>query len=106
MKTHKIVAVCIAISVSAAVTVYGAESSEAQPKWAGVVDHDGGIHVPRDYRTQYEFLGSWAVAGPDHGDKELHVVYASPGIAAEYRKDKQFADGAVLVKEVFQARTA
>ena len=32
----------------------------------------------------------------------MHVVYASPGTIAAYRKDGHFPDGSVLVKEVFQ----
>jgi hypothetical protein len=51
-------------------------------------------------------LGSWAVAadnGP--GSNQLHVVYASPGRIAAYRKDGHFLDGAVLVKEVYKTTT-
>jgi Cytochrome P460 len=44
--------------------------------------------------------GRWAP-----GSKEIHVVYASPGTIAAYRKDGRFPDGSVLVKEVFQAAT-
>jgi hypothetical protein len=39
------------------------------------------------------------------GSKELHDVYASPGTIAAYRRDGKFPDGAVLVKEVFEAAT-
>ena len=62
--------------------------------------------MPSDYRTAYQFLGRWAVAvdqGP--GSKEIHVVYASPGAAAAYRKNGRFTDGSVLVKEVFETTT-
>ena len=106
MKTLSIVAVCIAVSAGAVATVYGAESPGRQMEWPSIVDRDGTIHVPRDYRTKYEFLGSWSVAGEGQAAKELHVVYVSPRVAAEYRKSKQFPDGAVLVKEVFRAQTA
>jgi hypothetical protein len=73
---------------------------------SAVVDANGNLHVPGDYRTAYQFLGSWAVAsdrGP--GSKELHVVYASPEGVAAYRRDGRFPDGTTLVKEVFQAAT-
>jgi hypothetical protein len=64
------------------------------------------LHVPDDYRTAYQFLGSWAVASDQgQGSKELHVVYASPEAIGAYRKDGRFPDGAVLVKEVFRAAT-
>ena len=50
----------------------------------------------------------WA-AGPwlktRSGSKQLHVVYASPGTIAAYRKDGHFPDGTVLVKEVFNTKT-
>jgi hypothetical protein len=35
----------------------------------------------------------------------LHVVYASPGTIAAYRKDGHFPDGTVLVKELFNTTT-
>jgi hypothetical protein len=73
---------------------------------ANAVGASGNLHVPDDYRATYQFLGTWAVAsdrGP--GSKEQHVVYASPGAVAAYRKDRRFPDGTTLVKEVFQAAT-
>lgn len=77
-----------------------------EPKTGKVVDASGNLRVPLDYRTAYQFLGSWAVAA-DHGPgaKEIHVVYASPGTSAAYRKNGHFADGSVLVKEVFETTT-
>jgi len=73
------------------------------PATKSIVDTSGNLRVPDRYRTSYEFLGSWAVAAdPGQGSKELHVVYASPGTVAAYRKDGHFPDGTVLVKEVFQ----
>ena len=73
---------------------------------ATVVDASGNLRVPADYRTAYQFLGSWAVAADQHpGSKEIHVVYASPGAVAAYRKDGHFPDGTVLVKEVFETTT-
>ena len=44
------------------------------PKAAKVADASGNLRVPGDYRTAYQFLGSWAVAadqGP--GSKEIHL---------------------------------
>ena len=82
-----------------------AGSSNA-PKAETVDDAAGNLHVPDAYRTTYQSLGSWAVgADQGQGSKELHVVYASPGTIAAYRKDGHFPDGAVLVKEVYQAAT-
>src|SRR5437899_6793258 len=74
------------------------------PKATKVVDASGNLRVPADYRTAYQFLGSWAVAADQsQGSKETHAVYASPGASAAYRKNGRVADGSVLVKEVFEA---
>ena len=79
-----------------------AEAAETET----VVDPAGTLHVPGDYRATYEFLGSWAVAADNgSGSRQLHIVYASPGTVAAYRKEGHFPDGAVLVKEVYQAST-
>jgi hypothetical protein len=70
------------------------------------VDRTGRLHVPKDYRTSYQLLGSWAAAkdqGP--GSQELHVVYASPGVIDAYRRDGRIPDRAALVKEVYTAAT-
>ena len=79
-------------------------SSASQTEAA--VDAEGNLRVPRDYQTTYQQLGSWAVAADEgRGAKELHVVLASPGSIEGYRKDGRFADGTVLVKEVFKTAT-
>jgi hypothetical protein len=106
MKTLNIVAVCVVASACAVLTVHGAGSPSSQPQWQNVVDGDGKMHVPADYRAKYEFLGTWVVAGEGQAAKELHVVYASPGAIDGFRSGKRFADGTVLVKEVFEAKTA
>ena len=76
------------------------------PAAKGVVDANGNLRVPANYRTSYQFLGTWAVQeAPDKSPTQLHIVYASPGTIAAYRKHKRFPDGSVLVKEVFQTDT-
>jgi hypothetical protein len=102
---------CVALaglSVTVAVSAYGQSETRLPYKGttAAVVDGKGNMHVPVDYRTSYQMLGSWAVAadsGP--GSKQLHVVYASPGTIAAYRKTGHFPDGTVLVKEVYKTNT-
>lgn len=94
------------LSVVGAVTAYGDMRSQYGGPTAAVVDDKGNLRVPADYQAAYQFLGSWAVAADDGpGSKEIHVVYASPGTIAAYRKDGHFPDGTVLVKEVFKATT-
>ena len=109
MKTASMTVISIAgISTVIAVAANGqmttAPSSGLQTET--VADATGNLHVPDGYRATYQFLGSWAVAADQgQGSKEVHLVYASPGTVSAYRKDGHFPDGAVLVKEVFQAST-
>jgi len=63
-----------------------------------LVDKTGNIAKPPDYRDQYEMLGSWTVLDPK--GHQMHAVYASPGTAEYYRRNKTSADGTVLVKEI------
>ena len=65
-----------------------------------LVDKTGNIRKPSDYRDRYQALGTYMVLDP-MGD-QMHVVYASPGTAEYYRKNRKFADGTVLVKEIFE----
>lgn len=77
-----------------------------RPATADLVNASGEMRIPADYRTTYEYLGSWAVAADKgSGSKEFHSVYASPGSIAAYRSSGSFPDGAVLVKEVNDAKT-
>jgi Cytochrome P460 len=80
--------------------------NSAEPKPESVASAKGALHVPTDYRTRYESLGSWSIAGNRAGAKEMHVVYASPHAIEGFKAKGQFADGAVLVKEVWEAETA
>jgi hypothetical protein len=64
-----------------------------------LVDKEGNIRKPTDYRDRYELLGTYTVLDPK-GD-QMHVTYATPGTAAYYRKTGKFPDGAVLVKEIY-----
>jgi len=100
----------VALAVFSAIGVVTAYGVDMDSQYGGaaatVVDHKGNLRVPSDYRTAYEMLGNWAIAkdeGP--GSKQLHIVYASPGTIAAFRKDGHFPDGAVLVKEVFNTDT-
>lgn len=112
MKSFGIAGVSLAgfltlVSVTAHLGPMGKSVSENDSKADEVgVDSNGNLPVPSDYRTSYQFLGSWAIANDKaQGSKGLHVVYASPGAIAAYHKDGRFPDGAVLVKEVYQTAT-
>jgi hypothetical protein len=77
------------------------QSNSSYNGW-DLVDNAGIIRKPADYRDLYQALGTFSVVDLN-GDTELHYTYASPGTAEYYRKTGQFADGTVLVKEVFAA---
>jgi Cytochrome P460 len=65
-----------------------------------LVDKAGNIRKPIDYRDHYQALGTYTVFD-SNGGGQMHYTYASPGTAEYYRKTGKFADGTVLVKEVF-----
>jgi hypothetical protein len=72
-----------------------------------VVDAKGALRVPADYAANYDYLGTWSVAADTgSGAKEMHVVFASPGAIADFKKTGHFQNGDVLVKEVREAETA
>jgi hypothetical protein len=84
-----------------------AVTDDPSPATNAVGNAEGELRVPADYRSMYEYLASWAVAadqGP--GSKQIHSVYASPGAVAAFRTNGHFPDGAVLVKEVYEAATS
>ena len=64
-----------------------------------LVDKTGNIHKPDSNRELYQALGTYMVLDPK--SNQMHFTYASPGTAEYYRRNKKFADGTVLVKEVF-----
>jgi hypothetical protein len=69
-----------------------------------LVDKTGNIRKPADYRDLFQTLGTYTVLDPK-GD-QMHLTYASPGTAETYRRTGKFADGSVLVKEVFGTQHA
>ena len=65
-----------------------------------LVDKTGNIRKPADFRDLYQALGVYTPVDLNN-NTEMHYTYASPGTAESYRKNGKFADGTVLVKEVF-----
>ncbi|MHB8202284.1 MAG: cytochrome P460 family protein [Desulfomonilaceae bacterium] len=63
------------------------------------VDAMGHISLPKDFRTRFVHLGSWAVVD-DRSSKGLHNVYTERKTVEQYRKTGKFPDGATLVKEI------
>jgi hypothetical protein len=65
-----------------------------------LVDAKGNIRKPEGYRDRYQVLGAYTPADLNN-NTQMHYTYASPGAAEYYRKNGKFADGTVLVKQVF-----
>jgi hypothetical protein len=109
MKTSQIIGIAVAAAlVGSAITLMLANrvASAGGVTRADVVDANGNLRVPENYRTLYQALGTWAIAADSgRGSKEMHEVYASPGAIDAYRESGQFPDGTVLVKEVFGTST-
>jgi hypothetical protein len=76
--------------------------SQGKPSSSGfdLVDANGNIRKPADFRDLYQALGVYTPVDLNN-NTEMHYTYALPGTAEYYRKTGKFADGTVLVKEVF-----
>ena len=69
-----------------------------------LVDAKGNIRKPTGYRDRYQVLGAYTPVDLTN-NTQMHYTYASPGAAEYYRKNGKFADGTVLVKQVFATDT-
>src|SRR5262249_2339238 len=74
-------------------------NTKGNTNYSDLVDKNGNVRKPADYRDRYQALGTFFVHDPV-GAEEIHYTYASPGTAEFYGKNVKFADGTVLVKEV------
>ena len=79
-----------------------------------LVDDEGNISLPAEFRNKWTFLGTWSIAEKDversgaasgHGAAGLHNVYTQPGVAEYFQQNGKFPDGAVFVKELLKATT-
>jgi hypothetical protein len=75
------------------------QNSSSYNGW-DLVDNAGKIRKPADFRDVYQSLGVYTPVD-FNGNTEMHNTYAPPGTAEYYRRTGKFADGTVLVKEVF-----
>lgn len=83
-----------------------AGANRLQSDFAECVSATGSLKLPADYKTGWVHLGSWGVAKKE-GEPvtEMHVVYTQPKTVDYYNRHGDFPDGAVLVKEVRDAKT-
>lgn len=71
----------------------------------GAVGPDGAIQMPNaNIRADWSMLGAWTIL-EDGEAVGQHVVYTQPGVIQYYLENKTFPDGAVLVKELLEAKT-
>lgn len=73
-------------------------TASAADGFSPVVDADGRISLPEDFRIGMVHLGSWFV--PEGEASGFHDVYTEAESAASYRATGRFPDGATLVKEL------
>ena len=94
----------IASLIVALVVLTGQQPLRSQSKGSAngfdLVDNTGNIRKPVDFRDLYQALGVYTPVDLNN-NTQMHYTYASPGTAEYYRKTGKFADGTVLVKEVF-----
>jgi len=89
-----------AVLISLPVTINAADGSVA---FSTCVDNKGNITIPKDFRTRWVHLGSWAVPAKTDPGAGFHDVYTQPESVEYYLKNGSFPDGAVLVKEIRKA---
>jgi len=115
-----VIAICIAATVvfvgvnpsqpKAIAAEQPAEEEAKQTKnptggFSPYVDDNGKISLPQSYKQNWAHLGGWAVAKKKGADvHEMHDVYTQPETIAAFSATGEFPDGAVLVKEVREAK--
>ncbi len=76
-------------------------SQEVPGKTYGtIVDSQGNIRLPDNYRQTWTHLGSWLVGDPNAPGHGFHDVYTQKDAATAYLETGEFPDGSVLIKEV------
>lgn len=82
--------------------------------YGNLVDDTGNIMLPKNFRNNWTFLGTWSIAEKDvepssaasgHGATALHNVYTQRGVVEYFQQNGKFPDGAVIVKELLKATT-
>jgi len=94
------------VALVAGTIVFATNGPAAEP-FSPFVDGAGNITIPKDFRS-WRFLGTWGVAADEDnqvGSKGFHNVYTQPETVSAFRATGKFPDGAVLVKELFKAKT-
>jgi hypothetical protein len=90
----------LAFSILLTALPAGSQRRDAPNDHFDLVDAKGNIRKPDGYRDSYQVLGAYTPVDLNN-DTQMHYTYASPGAAEYYRNNGKFADGTVLVKQVF-----
>jgi cytochrome c len=107
-------AVFVGVNPSKPKTIAGEQSADEKAKqgknstdgFSPYVDDNGKISLPKGYKQKWAHLGGWAVAKKKGADvHEMHDVYTQPDTIAAFNVTGEFPDGAVLVKEVREAKS-
>jgi hypothetical protein len=94
-------------------SVLNAETSYTST-YENLVDDLGNITLPKNFRENWTFLGTWSIAAKDvetssaasgHGAAGLHNVYTKKGVVEYFRQSGTFPDGAIIIKELLKADT-
>lgn len=70
------------------------------------VSSSGVISVPKKFRTDFVFLGSWFLELKEQDGKLMQHVYSRKEDVEAFQKTGQWPDGAMLIKEQLQAKTS
>ncbi len=94
--TWKMAVICVV----GLLLVGGLQAQEKGKTFSPFVDDQGRISLPKDYQSQWVYLGAWAVPMEKAPAQGFHVVFTQKESVEGYKKTGQFPDGAVLVKEI------
>lgn len=92
--------VALVFSVVGVLTLASQPSFAQSKGFSQYVDKQGNISLPKDFRTNWSFLGAWFVPDPDAKGPGLHDVFTQKKSVAGYLRTGKFPDGTVLVKEI------
>lgn len=72
----------------------------ADSSFSKYVDAEGGIALPKDFRSNFVHLGSWLVQQKGAPGEGFHDVYSEAASACAFNKTGKWSDVATLVKEI------
>ena len=75
-------------------------AGEGEGAFSPWVDDNGNMTMPKDLRAKFFHLGTYVVADEKSESHGFHDVYTQASTIHHYRKNEEFPDGAVLVKEL------